>query len=423
MKSSLRKTAVSLTALVLAAATAGCGSGKATGGSGGTGADGVKQGPGVTDKTIKLGLATDLTGVYAPLGKSITNAQQLHFEEINKAGGICGRTIEAVVRDHGYDPQKAVSIYSELSGSVLALPHFLGSPMVSAVKQRIESDKIFTIPSAWTTALLGNQYIQVTGTTYDVDMINGIQWMLDKKMIKSGDKIGHVYFEGDYGESALRGAKYAAQHNNLTIVEQKIKATDNDMSSQVAALNQAGVKAILISAGPRQAASLAGIARSRGMKQPILGSNSAFSPQLLDTAAAPALAQGFFIATAGAPMSSDLPAMKKLADDYSKKYPGQPLDSGVVNGYGGAKIVTEALKKACEAKDLTREGLIKAHRSRNAFDDGLGTPMDFSYWDKPATRKTYITQPKKGAPGGVVTVQEATESELAKNYQVPVGTF
>ena len=30
------------------------------------------------------------------------------------------------------------------------------------------------------------------------------------KGIKSGDKIGHVYFEGDFGENALKGSQYLA---------------------------------------------------------------------------------------------------------------------------------------------------------------------------------------------------------------------
>ena len=37
----------------------------------------MKTGDGVTDKTITLGVLTDMTGVYASLGKSVTQAQQL----------------------------------------------------------------------------------------------------------------------------------------------------------------------------------------------------------------------------------------------------------------------------------------------------------------------------------------------------------
>ncbi|MFB4308009.1 ABC transporter substrate-binding protein [Actinomadura sp. GTD37] len=421
MNRTARLTAVAALALALPLSMAtGC-SGKATGESGGTGKDGVKTGPGVTDDTIRVGAATDLTGVYAPLGKSLTQAQQLYFEQVNAEGGICGRKVELVVRDHGYDVQKAVSGYSEMQSSVIGLAQFVGSPMVTALKQRITSDKMFVIPNAWATTLLGNKYIQVTGTTYDVDMINALDFLTKEKGIEKGDKVGHVYFEGDYGESALAGSEYAAGKLGLTIVEQKIKATDNDMTAQVSALKDAGVKAILMSAGPKQSASLAGVARAKGITAPIVASNSGFSPQLLQTPAAPALLKGFYLASAGAPISSDLPLIKKLADDYGKKYPGQPRDSAVVNGYTGAVIFADALKKACDAKDLTREGLIAAHRSTTAHDGGYGTPMDFSKVAEPGTRKTYILRTDAKALGGMVVERAPQESEAAETYKVPSG--
>ncbi|GAA1889764.1 ABC transporter substrate-binding protein [Actinomadura bangladeshensis] len=421
MNRTARLTAVAALALALPLSMASGCSGKATGGSGGTGKDGVKTGPGVGDDTIRVGAATDLTGVYAPLGKSLTQAQQMYFEQVNAQGGICGRKVELVVRDHGYDVQKAVAGYSEMQSSVIGLTQFVGSPMVTALNQRITSDKMFVIPNAWATTLLGNKYIQVTGTTYDVDMINALDFLTKEKGIGKGDKIGHVYFEGDYGESALAGSKYAAGKLGLTLVEQKIKATDNDMTAQVSALKDAGVKAILMSAGPKQSASLAGVARAKGITVPIVASNSGFSPQLLQTPAAPALLKDFYLASAGAPISSDLPAIKKLADDYGKKYPGQPRDSAVVNGYTGAVIFADALKKACEAKDLTREGLITAHRSTTAHDGGYGTPMDFSKVDEPGTRKTYILRTDAKALGGLVVERDAQESETAETYKVPSG--
>ncbi|CNF92910.1 urea ABC transporter%2C substrate-binding protein [Mycobacterium tuberculosis] len=422
MNRTARLTAVAALALALPLSMASGCSGKATGGSGGTGEDGVKTGPGVSDDTIRIGAATDLTGVYAPLGKSLTQAQQMYFDEVNAQGGICGRKVELIVRDHGYDVQKAVAGYSEMQSSVIGLTQFVGSPMVTALNQRITSDKMFVIPNAWATTLLGNTYIQVTGTTYDVDMINALDFLTKEKGIKKGDRIGHVYFEGDYGESALAGSTYAADELGLTLVEQKIKATDNDMTAQVSALKDAGVKAILMSAGPKQSASLAGVARAKGIMVPIVASNSGFSPQLLQTPAAPALLKDFYLASAGAPISSDLPAIKKLADDYGKKYPGQPRDSAVVNGYTGAVIFTDALKKACEAKDLTRDGVIAAHRSTTAHDGGYGTPMDFSKVDEPGTRKTYILRTDAKALGGLVVERDAQESEAAETYKVPSGT-
>ncbi|GAT64697.1 ABC transporter substrate-binding protein [Planomonospora sp. ID91781] len=411
-------------AAVLALAVTACASEKATGGGGGgaaASADGVKTGPGVTADAITIGMITDLTGPYASFGKSLTNAQQLYFEQVNQAGGICGRKLESIVRDHGYDVQKAVAAYTEIGPKSVALAHVVGSPMVNAVKQRIETDQMLTIPQAWATHLLGSKPIQVTGTTYDIDMINGVEYLVKEKGVKSGDSIGHLYFEGDYGETALNGSKFAADKLGLKLVEQKIKATDQDMTAQVAAFKKAGVKAILVSVGPRQTASLVGVALAGGMKVPFLGSNSAYSPQLLPTPAGPALLAAFEYVTAGAPMSSDLPAIKKLGEDYKAKYPGDAVDSGVSAGYTAAGIVVDALKKACEGKDLTRAGVVAAHRGQNAWGEQYGGVMDFTVFDKPASLRSYVVKPDKEALGGAVVVKEPFTADIVKDYQVPSG--
>ncbi|NUP76688.1 MAG: ABC transporter substrate-binding protein [Nonomuraea sp.] len=421
---SRNRTAALAALLALGLAATACASGKATGGdqapATAAGGDGVKTGPGVTADTITLSLLTDLTGPYASLGKSLTQAQQLYFEQINQAGGVCGRKIETIVRDHGYDAQKAMASYAEVAPKTAAIPQFIGSPMVTALKDKITTDKILTIPMAWATGLLGSESIQVTGTTYDVDMINGVDFLVKEKGIKSGDKIGHLYFEGDYGESALAGSKYAAGELGLTLVEQKIKATDQDMTAQVAAFKKEGVKAVLVSVGPRQAASLVGVALAAGMDVPFVGSNSAYSPQLLATPAAPALLKDFYYVTAGAPISAPLPAYTKLIADYQAKYAGQPLDSGVAAGWTAAIIVGDALRKACEAKDLSRAGIVAAHRAQKSWEAGLGgTPMDFSVFDRPASRASYVVKPDKKAVGGAVILKEAAVSELAEKYTVP----
>jgi hypothetical protein len=103
-------------------------------------------------------------------------------------------------------------------------------------------------------------------------------------------------------------------------------------------------------------------------------------------------------------------------------YKGQPLDSAVYSGYSTAAIVGEALKKACANKDLTRDGITNAHRSNAAFEIGTGgAPMDFTQFNRPAARASYVVKPDKNALGGTSLVEEAKESELAKGYNPPSG--
>ncbi|MER5890118.1 ABC transporter substrate-binding protein [Streptomyces sp. NPDC001941] len=413
-------TAVALAVLV-ALTAAGCSSKATSGDDDGAGAGGVKGGKGVTDKKITIGALTDMTGVYATLGKSVTQAQQLYVKQVNAAGGICGRQLELTVRDHGYDPQKALSAYTELEPKVAGYMQFIGSPFVAAVKQRVDGqDKGLVLPQAWSASLLGSPYIRVLGATYDIETINAVDFLVKQKGLKSGDKLGHVYFEGDYGENALAGSKYAAQKAGLTVVEQKIKPTDNDMSAQVAALKQAGVKAVVMSTGPRQAASLVGVAAATRFQVPVIGNNSAFAPQLLGTQAGPALEKMYWVASPSLPIGADIPAAKKLVADYQAAYPKDSLDNGIVAGWTAAGVFGEALKKACAAKDLSRAGIDKALLGLNAYDAGFGK-HDFSDPKSPSSKESAILQPDKSVPGGMRTVNQLAVSDEAKGFTPAVN--
>lgn len=407
------------TVAALLALTAACSS-KAKDGGGDDdkqGAGGVKTGQGITGKTIDLGVLTDMTGVYATLGKSVTQAQQLYVKQVNADGGICGYQLKLTVRDHGYDPQKAVAGYTELAPKVLGFTQFIGSPFVAAVEKRItDQDKALVLPQAWSANLLGSPYVRVIGSTYDVETINAIDFLMKEKGLKKGDKLGHVYFEGDYGENALKGSKFMAEKAGLTVVEQKIKPTDNDMTAQVAALKKAGVKGVVISAGPRQAASLVGVAAAAKLNAPIIGNNSAFAPQLLGTQAGPALLANYYVASPSLPIGADSADAKKLVADYKKAYPKDGLDNGVVAGWTAAAVFGEALKKACDSKDLTREGVDKALLSLSSFDNGFGTAQDFSDPKKPSSYQSVILRPDKAVTGGLKVVREPGESAEAKSY-------
>ncbi|AXK37734.1 ABC transporter substrate-binding protein [Streptomyces armeniacus] len=411
-----RRTTAAVAALaVLALLGSGC-STKSGESSGSTDDKGVKTGPGVTDKIVKLGALTDLSGPYATLGKSIVQAQKMWAEEFNKAGGVCGRDVEIVVKDHGYDVQKAVSAYTQLSPDIVAVPQVIGSPMVAALLDEVERDKILTFPQAWSASLLGNEAVQVLGTTYDIDMMSAVDFLKRRQGLGKGDKIGHVYFEGDYGSNALEGSRHAAREAGATVVPKKIKATDTDMSSQVTALRSAKVKAILISAGPTQTASLVGVAAAQGLKVPVVSSAPGYAPQLLKTPAAKALEKMLYIVSAAPPVSSKLPAVKKMVAAYEKKFPGELVDSGVLSGYNAAVLMGQDLQQACEAKDLTRQGVVDAHRSRNAGDTGLGTPQDFSDENRPASYADYIMRPSSKHVGGVVLVEDAHEVPGARQF-------
>jgi ABC-type branched-subunit amino acid transport system substrate-binding protein len=417
MSRSTRSIVCCLLVCVLVVPLAACGSkGKDSGGGGGS----VKAGPGVTDKTITLGLLTDLSGVFAPLAKPIVQETKLYWKGQNAKGGVCDRKVKLVVKDHGYDPQKAVVQYRELSGQIAGLQQLLGSPITAALLPTLKADKMIAMLAAWPSSLLVNDNIIITGTTYDIETINGLDFLLKQGKLKKGDKIGHVYFEGEYGENGLKGSKYFASKNGMTVVEQKIKATDEDMSGQVAALKRAGVKAIAVTTAPTQLASIAGVGASQGLAVPLVGNNPTYDPALLKSPAAKALKANAYIVQSLTTFNLDKPAVQKVASDYTRAYPKETPKAAVQFGFAQAKLMNETLAKACENKDLTRAGLVKAAHQLSDVDLGSGitaAPLDYTTVGEPSERAVYIARPASVA-GGLQAEKGTFESQTAKDYKV-----
>ena len=408
-----------IVAAALALTLAACGKGDEGGGGGTAGEDSVKTGPGTTADTITLGYLPDLSGVFAPNGKSMMEGANLYWDAKNEAGGICGRQIELAVQDTGYDPQKAVAAFQQISGDVVGLGLVLGSSITSALLPSVEQEGMFLNFAGWTSDILPNENVAIAGTTYDIEAINAVDFLMSEHGIKEGDTIGHLYFEGDYGENALAGSKYAAGKHGLEIVEQKITPAETDMTGQVAAFRRAGVKAILFSAAPPQAASLAGIAASQKLDVPIVANGPGWTPQLLTTPAADALAANYYVVSSMAPLGLDADGVKEFLDAYEQAYPkGTPSSNGSLYAYAGAQIADAALTKACENKDLTRQGVLDALRSIDALDTGgtVAGTLDFTDPAQPPSRMIYMAKVSKDAPGGLAPLGEAQTAADAEDY-------
>lgn len=399
--------AVAVLAAGLLTAAASC-STKASDSSGGGGsAGGVKTGTGVTADTISVGQLTDLTGPFASAGKNLTQAEALYYDQINAAGGVCGRKINVVTKDTGYNVQNAVTQYQQMKDQVLGISQVIGSAQVAALQDQLTSDKMLTVPVSLTSSLLTNKQIMLVGTTYDYQQINLFDYALANNLIHKGDKVGYIYIDVDAGINGLAGAQYVAQKNGLTLVEKKVKGTDTDMTAQVTDLKSQGVKAIGITLAPTAAASAVGVDASTGLNVPILSTDGSFVPGLLQTSAGPALEKLFYFGSGARPISGTEPSTAKPVADYKAKYPDAVIDGSITVGYGVAKAFTEVLKKACDNKDLTRDGMNTAFRSVTNLDLGVIVPLDYSKPGAPPAQKVFISQPSVSQPAGLKPITDS----------------
>lgn len=180
----------------------------ASGGGGGGGGEGdVETGNGVTDDTITVGMLTDLSGPFAAGAAIQVTQTQAYYDQVNEDGGICGRDVEVQVQDHGYDPQRAVTLYRSMAPEVVALQQVLGGPTSAAVLPLAEADGLYLGGHGWAGVALQYENAQIPGTTYAIESANAIDYLVDELGLSEGAKVGVVYFVGDYGSDSLAGAE------------------------------------------------------------------------------------------------------------------------------------------------------------------------------------------------------------------------
>ena len=375
----------------------------------------VKTGPGVTDDTISLGVLTDMTGPYKASALTRMKGYELYLKQVNDRGGICGRRVEIKLKDHAYDVQKALDAYFELEPQILGLMELAGTPMTTAIEPDIMQTRTLTAPVAWSASLLGNPHMMVVGTTYDIDVINGLDHYKRRGVIKEGDTVGHVYVQGSYGDNALEGSRFVGQQWNMRIAEQPISETTADLSQQIGALKAAGAKAVMLSTTPAQTAAAVGIAAAMKWDVPFMSNVVGYDSAILDSPVGAAVQKQLSVVTSVAPFSGTQPGPREVAAAFNKAYPNDKPALYVDHGYTVAMVFLSVIEKACKNGDLSRDGVLKAfHDTKGLETRGLTAPLHYSLVGRPSSTQSYITKVDKSAPGGLTTVEELFESDMVK---------
>ncbi|MCZ2828843.1 ABC transporter substrate-binding protein [Modestobacter sp. VKM Ac-2986] len=400
------------TALALAACSttdpnqAGTAAGSGSGSAAGSGE--VQTGNGVTDAEIRIGMLTDLSGPFAAGAAVQVTETKAYWDQVNAAGGVCDRDVAVDVQDHGYDPQKAVTLYRSMAPDVIALQQVLGGPTSAAVLPLAEQDDVYVGGVGWAGSALQYANNQLPGASYAIEGANAIDHLVDGLGVAEGARIGVVYFAGDYGADVLAGAEHAAEERGVEIVAQEITSATTDLSAQASALAQAGVAGVVLGAAPTQLASLAGSLASQGVDVPLIGMNPTFNPSLLTTPARDALLANTYSITSVAPYSSDAEGVKAANELYAQADPDGALGWEVPLAYVQGELLKQALQGACDSGDLTPEGVVAALRESSSVDTQglLPDGLDYSQVGQSPTTTVYLSKVDADAPAGLALVDE-----------------
>lgn len=375
----------------------------------------IRTGPGVTPEAISLGVLTDMTGPFKGSSVFRIRGYELYLDQVNKRGGVCGRRIELKQKDHAYDVQKALDGYFDLEPQVLGFIDVLGQPMTAAIEPDLMQTRALTVPGSWAADLLGNPHMMIVGTTYDLDVINGLDHYKRKGVLTTGDTIGHVHLRGSFGDNALEGSRFVAENWGMKVSEQAVTETTANFAEQIAALKAANAKVLVLSLTPPQAAAAVGIVAQLGWTVPILANAVSYDAAIMQSPVAPVFAKQVLIPTPVAPWSADAEGVRELRDGYHQRFPGEEGTLNTVHGYTVAMAFVAVLEKACGKKDLSRDGVLRAFHDTNALKTkSLTGELRFSLVGRPSATQSYMTRPDAKVAGTLKVEENLHESELVK---------
>lgn len=355
----------------------------------------VAQEPGLTDKTIKIGMFAPLSGSNMAYGFDVANAARMYYDKINKDGGIHGRKIEVVLEDDRCNANDLVAAVKKLveQDQVFMLNGGSCSAAVVAAKDYVVRNKV---PMVMLNASGDGALYPPTDYIYGAFSIS--QYAVGGAMVDfaaktfNAKKIAYVNHDDAYGAWNLEGSKADATAGGVDLAVESVSPTITDVTAPFLKLRASNPDALVIVTYARPAALLVKKAMELGFNKPIILSvtGTANLSQLADNVGGKDALKNFYIQDVLADLPGG-PKIKWVYDMYKAAYPelaAKPDHPQTYMPYGipSAMSIVKALQEAGPAP--TREKVLAAMQKLN-FDSGvMAGPVVFGPTERAANKAT-----------------------------------
>lgn len=413
----LRKTvpAVAVAAMLTLTACGGSGS------SDSTSAGGVKTGVGVSDTEINLALLSDYSGPIAQAATSATIGTQVQVDAVNAAGGVCDRKLVLNKVDTKYDPQVATQQYRSVNNKVLMMPQLIGTPAMMALKDNIVKDNMPTFASSLNTSAIKLDKVSIYTPPFEVELINGLVWAAREAGASAANplKAAVVAPADEFGEIYAGAVKFAAEKipGVEIVASPTYTPTDNDFTAQATALKQSGAQVVVLANTMAQTAGIVGQSAQLGYSPQWVGYSGAWNAALAKPLAG--LTDNFFVSASYGTLSDNVQGITDLKAALAEYAPNEQPSNFQVVGWLSAVATQAVLEKACENKDLTRDGVLAAMENLEIDFGGILPAVNLGDGDSIVSYQSRMN--RVGADGLTVPVGDFQESEQAKAWGAANG--
>jgi branched-chain amino acid transport system substrate-binding protein len=332
---------------------------------------------------IKIGLTGPFTGGSSSMGVSMRDGVKLAIDEINKAGGVLGRPLQAIERDDEAKNEVGVQIAQELINKegVVATLGFINTGVALASQRFYQEAEIPVINNVATGSVISKQFAppeQKANYVFRTSANDLIQsgMIADEAIKRQGFKKPAILADstnyGQLGRADLERTLAALGVKPVAV--DKFNIGDTDMTAQVLRAKEAGADVILTYAIGPELAQIANSMAKLGWKVPMIGSWTLSMANFIDTAGPNgdgAMMPQTFI------QMPTTPKRKAFIEAYQAAYKTDRMPSPVsaAQGYDSVYLLAAAIKQA---------GSTDGRKVREALEN-LNTKIEgvVTIYDKP----------------------------------------
>lgn len=197
-----------------------------------------------------IGVDADLSAVAVEGGIAITRGVELAIDEINASGGILGREVRIIAKDHRGNPSRGVFNIQQFSEmpNLLAVVGGVHTPVVLAEIDVIHRENILMlVPWAAGTSIVDNGHEPNNVFRVSVRDAEAASVLIGHAKQKGLCKVALVLERTVWGRSNLESLQQAASENGVSITSVHwINWQQKDFSEDITAIKNADAEGIIL---------------------------------------------------------------------------------------------------------------------------------------------------------------------------------
>jgi branched-chain amino acid transport system substrate-binding protein len=358
---------------------------------------------GVTESEIRFGISAPFSGAAKELGQNMKLGIDAAFNVANANGGVHGRQLRLVAVDDGYEPARTAETVKKLyeQDRVFGMVGNVGTPTaVVALPYALEHRMLFY--GAFTGAGLlrrdpPDRYVFNYRASYAEETDAVVRYLVKVRRLKP-EQIAVFAQQDSYGDAGFAGVAKAMRSlrggDDSTILRLNYKRNTVDVDEAVAQLQKSRIPIKAVIMVPTYRAAARFIERTRDLYPSMIYTSVSFVGSTALANELMLLGQKY---AAGVIVTQVVPAVEghsSVVLDYksalAKYFPGEAPDYVSLEGYLGATVLVEALKR--NGPQLDTEKLVDTLEHLRNFDLGLGTSVTFGRTEHQALHKVWATE-------------------------------